>query len=132
MTIHTQDPAVEWADLLQELVGKRRDAAVSALRQSATSGWPASRDSVISLVAYAQGRITADEYAAQTLVSLGLADARTAPLLLRAVAAPAPAAPAPQPVAARPVASSTIDGSAGAEFLSHRPLEHFLRRDGSR
>jgi hypothetical protein len=129
MPFHSQDPAVEWADLLHELVGTRREAALSALRQSATSGWPASRESVISLVAYAQGRITAEEYAVQTLVSLGLADARTAPLLLRAVAAPTPE---PQPVPVRPIASSAIDATAGAEFLSHQPLEYFLRRDGSR
>ncbi|MCW2752347.1 MAG: hypothetical protein JWR83_3457 [Aeromicrobium sp.] len=127
MAIHTQDPAVEWADLLQELVGKRRDAAVSALRQSAESGWPASRESVITLVAYAQGRITADEYAVQTLVSLGLADARTAPLLLREVAAPAPQ-PTPEPVPLRRIPSSLIDATAGSEFLSNRPLEQ-LRRD---
>jgi hypothetical protein len=128
MTTQTQDPADQWADLLQELTERCRQAAVSALRHSATSGWPASRDSVMSLVAYAQGRITAGEYAAQTLVSLGLADPRTAPLLLRASATTAYAPPRESP-SVRPMRSSAIDATAGAEFLSGRPLDDCWRRD---
>ncbi|MCW2799724.1 MAG: hypothetical protein JWQ70_1196 [Aeromicrobium sp.] len=128
MTTHTQDPAVEWTDLLQELSGRRLEAAVSALRQSARSGWPASRDSVVSLVAYAQGRISADEYAAQTLVSLGLADPQTARALLHSVPSPRRTTPA-QPAPARPVRAS-MDANAGSEFLMGRPFDDFLR-DGS-
>jgi hypothetical protein len=128
MTTQTQDPAHQWADLLQELTGRRREAAVSALRHSATSGWPASRESVVSLVAYAQGRITAGEYAAQTLVSLGLADPHTAPLLLRASATTTHAPPRESP-SVRPMRSSAIDATAGAEFLSGRPLDDYWRRD---
>lgn len=111
MTNPTQDPSVEWADLLRELSGSRLDAAVAALRHSATSGWPASRESVASLVAYAQGRISADEYAAQTLVALGLADAQTARTLLHAV--PSPRRSAPE-LATR----SSMDATAGSEFLT--------------
>jgi hypothetical protein len=114
MTVQTQDPAERWADLLQELRGPCRDAAVAALRRSAEAGWPASRESVVSLVAYALGRISAAEYAAQSLVSLGLADAHTAPVLLHAVPTP-PAAPAAE--RALPIASSAIDAGIGAEFL---------------
>ena len=130
MTTQTQDPAEQWADLLQELNGRRREAAVSALRHSATSGWPASRDSVISLVAYAQGRITAGEYAAQTLVSLGLADAHTAPMLLGAAAAATPAyAPPRESPSVRPARSSSMDAAAGGEFLSGRAVGDYWRRD---
>jgi hypothetical protein len=124
MTIQTQDPAVQWADLLHELSGARRDAAIAALRHSANSGWPASRASVVSLVAYAQGRITAAEYAARTLVDLGLADAQTAPALLRAVSTPAPQS-APAPTGQIP--SSAMDATAGAEFLFGRDLGSFDR-----
>lgn len=112
MTIQTQDPAVLWADLLQELVGPRLEATVAALRHSANSGWPASRESVVSLIAYAQGRIGSMEYAAQTLVALGLADVQTAAALLRMVRAPAP-----PPTSALPTQPTTIDAGVGAEFL---------------
>jgi hypothetical protein len=128
LTTQTQDPADQWADLLHELNGRRRDAAVAALRRSATSGWPASRDSVISLVAYAQGRITASEYAAQTLISLGLADANTAPLLLRAAASSTPQYAPPETTSLRP-SRSGIDPAVGAEFLSGRPYDASWRRD---
>ena len=129
MTTQAQDPADQWADLLQDLNGRRREAAVSALRHSAASGWPASRDSVVSLVAYAQGRITAEEYAAQILVSLGLADAHTAPQLLRASARATTYAPPRESPSVRPMRSSAIDATAGAEFLSGRPREDYWRRD---
>jgi hypothetical protein len=132
MTTQTQDPADQWADLLQELTGRRRNAAVSALRQSAMTGWPASRESVASLVAYAQGRISSREYAAQTLVSLGLADAHTAPQLLRAAAEPEPThhyAPPRESAPVRSMRSSAIDANAGAEFLSGSSMEDHWRRD---
>lgn len=126
MTTQTQDPAEQWADLLRELRGRRHEAAVSALRQSASSGWPASRDSVVSLVAYAQGRISSVEYAEQTLVSLGLADAHTARLLLRAASAPATQY-AREPAYVRPTRTSGMDATVGEEFLSGRPFEDYRR-----
>lgn len=127
MTTQTQDPAEQWADLLRELTGRRRDAAVSALRHSAASGWPASRESVVSLIAYAQGRITARDYAAQTLISLGLADAHTAPLLLRAASAPA-VQPPPTREESPPHLVHSIDPLVGAEYLSTDPLDERWRR----
>jgi hypothetical protein len=112
MTVQTQDRADQWPDLLQELRGPCRDAAIAALRRSAEAGWPASRASVASLVAYALGRISAAEYAAETLVSLGLADAHTAPVLLHVAPKAAPAAER-----VLPIASSAMDAGIGAEFL---------------
>jgi hypothetical protein len=130
MTTQTQDPADQWADLLHELSARRREAAVSALRHSSTSGWPASRESVLSLVAYAQGRITSGEYAAQTLVSLGLSDAHSAPLLLRAASEQAPTyAPPRESPSVRPMRSSAMDATAGAEFLTGRLIDDHWRRD---
>jgi len=124
MTDQTRDPAVEWADLLHELSGRRLDAVVAALRHSAGSGWPASRESVASLVAYAQGRISADEYAAQTLVALGLADAQTARALLHSV-------PSPRRTAPERSVRGAMDATAGSEFLTGQPLEEYSRRDVS-
>jgi hypothetical protein len=125
MTISTQDPAVQWADLLRELTGRRLEAAVSALRHSAKSGWPASGESVASLVAYAQGRISADEYAAQTLVALGLADPQTARGLLHA--SPSPQRQAPPERAAR----ASMDATAGSEFLTGQSYGDLSHREGS-
>ncbi len=72
-TASGHDPASEWSELLRELAPARRDAVAAALRSSATSGWPATRAMVISLIAYAQGTISAQEYAGQVMVALGYA-----------------------------------------------------------
>ena len=85
------DPADQWAHLLDGVVGARRDAVVDALRHSADSGCPATDDGVRLLVAYAEGEISAQDYAVNMLVSLGLnrpAEPQPAP----------PAGPQPEPV----------------------------------
>jgi hypothetical protein len=58
------DPSVQWSAQLSRLDDLRRRAAVTALRRSAASGWPASREAVELLVDYALGAITSREYAA--------------------------------------------------------------------
>jgi hypothetical protein len=107
-TAQHQDPSLEHADLLQELTARQREAVTSALRQSVSSGWPASRESVRILVAYAQGRISSQEYAAQILAALGYADAR---------GATADLAPSPPPPAQ---STSRFDASSGFDFLYNR------------
>jgi hypothetical protein len=107
-TAQHQDPSLEHADLLQELTASQREVVAAALRQSASAGWPASRESVRILVAYARGRISSREYAAQILVALGYADAHTAAALLP----PSPPPPA-QP-------TSRFDASSGFDFLYDR------------
>ena len=77
-----QHPGMEWSELLQGLAPALREAVSAAIQHSASSGWPPSRESIGILVAYAQGRITAREYAVQTLVALGYADAQTASALV--------------------------------------------------
>ncbi len=87
MTHHTDDPAQSWSALLSGLIGRRRDAVIRALRNSVESGFPASEDAVRSLVAYAQGQISARQYVAQILESLGFRPAAYVP--------PPPRAPEP-------------------------------------
>ncbi|MCW2799723.1 MAG: hypothetical protein JWQ70_1195 [Aeromicrobium sp.] len=69
---HHDDPAHRWADLLEGLYGRRRDAVLEALRASAQQGYPASAEGVRLLVAYALGKISARQYSARMLASLGL------------------------------------------------------------
>lgn len=76
---HYDDPAQRWADLLHELYGRRRDAVVEALRASVQQGYPASADGVRLLVAYALGKISARQYSARMLDSLGLVPAPPEP-----------------------------------------------------
>lgn len=73
------DPAHRWADLLHELYGRRRDAVVAALRASVQQGYPASAEGVRLLVAYALGKISARQYSARILDSLGLVPAPPEP-----------------------------------------------------
>ncbi len=68
---HTDDPAHRWSALLSGLIGRRRDAVITALRNSVDSGYPACADGVRTLVAYAQGQISARQYVAQMLETLG-------------------------------------------------------------
>ena len=76
---HSDDPAHRWSALLSGLIGRRRDAVVKALRNSVDSGYPANADGVRVLVAYAQGQISARQYVAQILESLGFVPAAYAP-----------------------------------------------------
>lgn len=71
MTNGISDPAEQWSDLLSSLTGRRREAVVAALRSSAQQGWPADREAVRLLVAYANGEIDAQDYAVGIVVSLG-------------------------------------------------------------
>ncbi|MEV7398437.1 hypothetical protein [Aeromicrobium sp. NPDC092404] len=71
MTNGISDPAQQWSDLLSSLSGKRREAVVAALRSSQEQGWPADREAVRLLVAYANGEIDAQDYAVGIVVSLG-------------------------------------------------------------
>lgn len=87
MTHHIDDPAHRWSALLSGLIGRRRDAVIRALRNSVDSGFPANADGVRTLVAYAQGQISARQYVAQILESLGFTPAAYVP----------PPPPAPQP-----------------------------------
>ena len=79
MRDHSDDPAHRWSTLLSGLIGRRRDAVIKALRNSVDSGYPASADGVRVLVAYAQGQISARQYVAQTLESLGFVPAAYVP-----------------------------------------------------
>ncbi|MET0467239.1 MAG: hypothetical protein ABWZ87_00730 [Aeromicrobium sp.] len=86
MTQTSPDPAVQWAEHLARLDDPLRDAAVSALRRSASTGRPTSREAVELLVGYALGEITAQQYAAG-IVRSWRGD----------TPAPAPAAAPPEP-----------------------------------
>jgi hypothetical protein len=70
MTNGLTDPAEQWSDLLSSLTGRRREAVIAALRSSAQQGWPADREAVRLLVAYANGEIDAQDYAVGIVVSL--------------------------------------------------------------
>lgn len=90
MTHHFEDPAVRWASLLQGVSGRRREALIGALRRSIESGYPANAEGVRILVSYAQGQISARQYSAQILESLGFIPPAHTP-------APVVRAPEPQP-----------------------------------
>lgn len=78
-THHNEDPAHRWAAQLNGLIGRRRDTVIRALRNSVDSGFPANADGVRTLVAYAQGQISARQYVAQILESLGFMPAAYVP-----------------------------------------------------
>ncbi len=107
-----QEPDMEWSDLLDELMPTQRHVVAQALRSSAHAGWPASREVARSLVDYARGRITSQEYAVQVLVALGYADPETAAALI--VQRSRPSARVTQ----RPV--TRFDADVGYDFLSGR------------
>ena len=138
MTNRITDPAEQWSDLLSGLTGHRREAVVAALRSSAQQGWPADREAVRLLVAYANGEIDAQDYAIGIVVSLGGHEGLVQP------PAPQPVEPewAPRFVEQRwtapeqpmaPVASITPQPTmsrdeAVAAYVSGRiPVEEFLR-----
>ena len=68
-THHPDDPAIRWSAQLDGLFG--REALIKALRDSADIGHPATAEGVRTLVAYAQGQISARQYVAQILESFG-------------------------------------------------------------
>ncbi len=70
-TNHREDPAIRWSAQLVGLYGRRREALIKALRDSVDSGHPATAEGVRTLVAYAQGQISARQYVAQILESFG-------------------------------------------------------------
>jgi hypothetical protein len=72
VTQTSSDPTAQWSRQLDRLDGVLRDAVVAALRRSASNGWPASRDGVELLVAYALGEITSQQYVAGILRSWGV------------------------------------------------------------
>ncbi len=76
---HFDDPAHRWAPLLKDLSDRQRETVVRALRDSVGSGFPADADGVRILVAYAQGQISARQYASQMLESLGFLPAGDIP-----------------------------------------------------
>jgi hypothetical protein len=143
---YADDPAHRWAELLHELYGRRRDAVVEALRASVQQGYPATAEGVRLLVAYALGKISARQYSARVLDSLGLAPAPPEPRKTSSNFDPLPdlatwrtderrdgqvhdparsAAPAPwSPATPRPPSrEETVQA-----FLSGRiPVEEFLR-----
>ena len=138
MTNRITDPAEQWSDLLSGLTGHRREAVVAALRSSAQQGWPADREAVRLLVAYANGEIDAQDYAVGIVVSLGGHEGLVQP------PAPQPAEPewAPRFVEQRwtapehPMASvasiapepTMSREEAVAAYVSGRiPVEEFLR-----
>lgn len=93
---HSDDPAQRWSSLLDGVHGQRREAILKALRNSVASGYPANAEAVRTLVAYAQGQISARQYVARILETLGFIPA-----------AYAPSAPQRQPEAWREAARAT-------------------------
>jgi hypothetical protein len=145
MTNGTTDPAEQWSDLLSSLTPRRRDAVVEALRSSAQQGWPADREAVRLLVAYANGEIDAQDYAVGIVMSIGGHEGVVQPQAPRlprpehqwaerpdqhlAVAQPAPAQSAPpQPVVSMAPEPTMSREEAVAAYVSGRiPVEEFLR-----
>ena len=131
MTDGITDPAVQWSDLLSGLSGWRRDAVVAALRSSAQQGWPADREAVRLLVAYANGEIDAQDYAVGIVVSLGGHEDMVQPLTRHVPQRPVerpwaqPLEPAAVSMAPEPRMSRE---EAVAAYVSGRiPVEEFLR-----
>jgi hypothetical protein len=143
------DPAHRWADLLQELYGRRREAVVEALRASVQQGYPASAEGVRLLVAYSLGKISARQYSARMLDSLGLVPVAPEPSRTSSNFDPLPdlatwrtddrrpstwQEPQRMPAAAAPAPWSPVTSRAPSReetvraFLSGRiPVEEFLR-----
>lgn len=76
---HITHPAQRWEHLLDGLYGRRREAVLEALRASEAQGYPATAEGVRILVAYALGKISARQYSARMLDSLGLVPPPPAP-----------------------------------------------------
>ena len=105
MTQTPPDPSVQWSAQLSRLDDVHRGAVVGALRRSAASGRPASREAVELLVDYALGAITSREYAAGIVRSWAvIADEQP-----DAVIAPAPER------ASAPETPQTTEGATGRE-----------------
>lgn len=139
MTNGTTDPAEQWPDLLTNLTARRREAVVEALRSSAQQGWPADREAVRLLVAYANGEIDAQDYAVGIIMSLGAHEGMVRQDPQRPVEqswAPRPVEQSwtpPQRQPAQPIASIAPEPTmtreeAVAAYVSGRiPVEEFLR-----
>lgn len=144
MTNGITDPAQQWSDLLAGLTEQRRQAVVAALRSSAQQGWPADREAVRLLVAYANGEIDAQDYAVGIVISLGghegLVQPRNQPLRSEPQWAPSalepdwsapeplPAPPAPPVVSIAPEPPAMTRDEAVAAYVAGRiPVEEFLR-----
>lgn len=139
MTNGITDPAVQWSDLLSSLTGRRREAVIEALRSSAHQGWPADREAVRLLVAYANGEIDAQDYAVGIVMSLGghesLVEQQWAPppveqqrpqgLAAQQWSAPQP--PAPPVTSMAPESAMTRDEAVAAYVSGRIPVEEFLR-----
>ncbi|NRQ49443.1 hypothetical protein [Aeromicrobium stalagmiti] len=133
MTLEQQDLARQWAHHLSGLDPTRRAAVLQALQHSSDTGWPASEQSVRLLVAYADGEITARDYAAGILASMGLSfDDRVAldvrpparsSYVAGAVDAPMPPAPH-EPVEPAPVRR---EDAVHAYVTGQIPVGEFLR-----
>jgi hypothetical protein len=143
---HYDDLAQRWAPLLDELHGQRRAAVIQALQASEEQGYPASAEGVRLLVAYALGKISARQYSARMLDSLGLVPPPPEPAHTASIFDPLPdlatwrtderrpatwqepqrmpSAPSPAPWTPRPPSrEETVHA-----FLSGRiPVEEFLR-----
>ncbi len=143
MTIGITDPAEQWSDLLSSLTGQRREAVVAALRSSAQQGWPADREAVRLLVAYANGQIDAQDYAVGIVISLGghegLVEPRVQQLRPEPQGSPPPLEPhrsTPEPAPAQPIApvlsiapepAMSRDEAVAAYVAGRIPVEEFLR-----
>lgn len=148
MTNGTTDPAEQWPDLLTSLTARRREAVVEALRSSAQQGWPADREAVRLLVAYANGEIDAQDYAVGIIMSLGAHEGLVRQGSQHPVEQPwsqrppeqqwaerppeqqwtAPLQPAAPPVASiAPEVTMTREEAVAAYVSGRIPVEEFLR-----
>lgn len=145
MTNGTTDPAEQWPDLLASLTGRRREAVVAALRSSAQQGWPADREAVRLLVAYANGEIEAQDYAVGIVVSLGghegmvhqpspqrpaeqhWTQSQAEPQWAQPPAEQSWTAPQQPPVSVAPEPGMTREEAVAAYVSGRIPVEEFLR-----
>jgi hypothetical protein len=145
MTNGITDPAEQWSDLLSSLTDRRREAVVAALRSSAEQGWPADREAVRLLVAYANGEIDAQDYAVGIVMSLGGLDQPVQQAAVQPAQELRPSRPTaevwstpteparPEPLQSNAVTSLASQPSltreeAVAAYVSGRiPVEEFLR-----
>ena len=138
MTNRITDPAEQWSDLLSGLTGHRREAVVAALQSSAQQGWPADREAVRLLVAYANGEIDAQDYAVGIVVSLGGHEGlvhQSAPQPVEPEWAPrfveqrwtAPEHPMASVASIAPEPTMSRDEAVAAYVSGRIPVEEFLR-----
>lgn len=128
MTQGHHDPAETWSRQLDRLAGVRRDAVVAALRHSAETGWPASQDAVELLVRYALGEISARDYAAGIVGTLGIVTDRDAARdaePVRAAGEPPPTHTRAPEAAPRPTVSR--EDAVQAYVTGQIPVGEFLR-----